>query len=372
MEKEKNKKIFFVANTSWSLWNFRLGIMHTLKKEGYEIYCLAPQDEFSEKLSKEFKFIHINNLERKGMNPLTDISLFIELLKKYRKIKPDLVFNFTIKPNIYSSLACRALRIKCISMVTGLGYGFMGKGILKMFLKIYMRISLARNEQVIFLNQEDADYFMNNKIVKAEKIQVFPGEGIDTDFFNPSFCNSFEKNGKISFLMISRLLYDKGVVEFAEAAKKVKNKFPDAEFLLLGPKDTGNPSSINEKELYDWEKSGIIKYLGTSDDVRPFICNSSAIVLPSYKEGLPRTLLEAMSMEKPIIATNIPGSRDLVQEGENGFLVEVKNSDSLADAMEKFINIDTVQKNEMGKKGREIALQKFDEKIIISKYLEII
>ena len=365
-------KVILTSNTSWSLWNFRLGLMRALKEKGFEVWAVAPYDEFSENLKKEFKYYEIKNLDRKGTNPLRDLKLLMEYIRIYRKIKPNLVINFTIKPNIYSSIACGFLGIKCISVITGLGYVYVKGGVLQVITNLLYKVALSFNKKVVFQNEEDGNIFINKGIINPNKSVLIKGSGVDTKFFSPEFCKNINKEkDKFIFLMVSRLLWDKGVREFVEAGKKLKEKYPFVELWLLGPLDRGNPSAIPEEKLREWE--GIIKYLGETKDVRPYVCQADCVVLPSYyREGIPRSLLEAMAMEKPIITTDTPGCRDVVRDGVNGFMVKARDFMSLYDAMERMIKLDAEKRLKMGKEGRKLVLEEFDEKIIIEKYLAII
>jgi len=346
--------------------------MKALKEKGFEVWAVAPYDEFSENLKKEFKYYEIKNLDRKGTNPLKDLKLLMEYTRIYRKIKPDLVINFTIKPNIYSSIACGFLGIKCVSVITGLGYVYVRGGVLEILTNLLYKVALSFNKKVIFQNKEDENTFITKGIISPNKSVLIKGSGIDTSYFSPDFCKNINKDkDKFIFLMVSRLLWDKGVGEYVEAGKRIKEKYPFVELWLLGALDKGNPSAIPEENLREWES--IIKYLGETKDVRPFICQADCVVLPSYyREGLPRTLLEAMAMEKPIITTDAPGCREVIRDGVNGFMVKPRDVESLYEAMEKMIKLPEEKRQEFGKKGRELALQEFDEKIIIKRYMQII
>lgn len=332
-------KIIFTSNTSWSLLNFRLGLMRTLKEKGHKIITVAPKDKYSEALKKEFDYFELNNLDRKGTNPLKEIKLFLEYVSLYRKIKPDLVLNFTIKPNIYSSIACSLLKIPCISVVTGLGYVYVKGGILSKITDFLYRLAFRSCNKVFFLNQKDKDYFIRKNIVSEDKAIVVYGEGVDIEKFNPEFCKENQKENSFTFFMITRLLWDKGVKEYIEAGRKLKEKHPQVKLLLLGAFDEGNPSAVPKDYIKKWCKEGVIEYLGVTDDVRPFICKADCVVLPSYyREGLPRVLLETMAMKKPIITADTVGCKEVCFNGINGFLVKPKDVESLYIAMEKMIN----------------------------------
>ncbi|MDM7266237.1 MAG: glycosyltransferase family 4 protein [Aquificaceae bacterium] len=355
-------KVVLASNTAWSLWNFRRGLMEALEKYGYEVYTVAPEDRYSAYLLEGFKFIPLKNLDRKGTNPLKDFKLFLEYLSIYRRIKPNLVLNYTIKPNIYSSLACYFLRIKCISTITGLGYVFIENTPLTKLVSFMYKLALYHNYKVLFQNNDDMKLFLERKIVDKDKAIRIKGSGVNTLFFNPEICKDYPKNKSFVFLMVSRLLWDKGVREYIEAGRILKRIYGEkVEIWILGSVDKGNPSVVSEEDLKKWTEEGIVKYLGVAEDVRPYICQADCVVLPSYREGIPRSLLEAMAMEKPIITTDSPGCRDVCADGENGFLVKPKDVESLFVAMKRMLELSEEERLRMGKRGRKMVLDEFSE-----------
>lgn len=364
------KKIILTSNTSFSLYNFRFGLMKKLKEQGYEVISVAPEDEYSEYIKREFTYYSIKQLARKSTNPIKDLMLFFEFLNLYYKIKPDLVINFTIKPNIYSSLACKVLGISSISVVTGLGYVFVKGGFLEKLVRILYKISFKNNRFVVVLNSYDLEIIIS--LAGQSKTVLIEGEGVNTEYFSPECCIQTHNLSKTVFLFIGRFLKDKGLIEIVEAGKKLWNKRKDFEVWLLGSIDPGNPQSLKEEDLRDFKKLDFVKILPFTKDVRPFICQADCVVLPSYREGIPRSLLEAMAMEKPIITTESPGCKDVCIDGINGFLVAPRDTESLREALEKFMNLNIQERNQLGKKGREFILQKFDERLILEKYLKII
>ncbi len=364
-------RIAFVSNTSFSLYNFRLGIMRRLKELGYEVVCIAPVDDCTEDLKHEFSFYPLRNLDRKGKNPLKDFKLFLEFLVLYRKIKPSLVINFTIKPNIYSSIACGVLNVPSISVITGLGYVFVRGGLLEKLVRILYRISFVYNNYILVLNSYDVDIIKNLTI--QAKLVLLNGEGVNTQYFSPDMCKGVEKDNKTIFLFIGRFLKDKGIIELIEAGKLLWQERNDFEIWLLGALDYGNPQSLSQEEIDKISIYEFVKVLPFSKDVRPIICQADCIVLPSYyREGVPRSLLEAMSMAKPIITTKSPGCKDVCEDGVNGFLVEEKSVEDLKLSMNKFLGLDIRERQGMGSAGRELVLKRFDEKIVIEKYLSLI
>ena len=367
------KKILFVSNTAWSLYNVRLGLMNALKSQGFTISFCSPYDEYADRLKeKGFRYIKVD-LDRKGLNPFKELTTIFSFYKIYKKEKPDLILHFTIKPDIYGGIAAKLNGINFIDVITGLGFVFTRKGLLTKIVEFLYRISLRFSRKIIFLNEEDLNLFVNKKIAQKEKVKLILSEGVNIDYFSPIFCSRIKKEGnKFVFLYLGRILKDKGVEVLVNAYKKVKQVYPETELWLLGPIDVGNPSAISQDEIKEWEKDDLIKYLGTISDVRPFICKADCVVLPSYREGVPRSLLEAASMEKPIITTDAVGCREVVDNGKNGFLVPIKDFESLTKVMIKMVKIDANKRQEMGKLGREKVMREFNEKEVIKKYLEVI
>ncbi len=367
------KTILLSSNTSWYLLNFRYELMKILKEKGYRVVGCASEDEFSKEIQREFEFIPIKNLDRKGTNPFRDFILFLEYLTVYRKIEPKIVLNFTIKPCIYSSLACQVLNIPYVSVITGLGYTFVKDTWLTKLVSFLYRLSLRSVCKVIFQNPDDMKTFMDRRIIGKSKVALIPGEGVNTSYFSPEFCEDVPKSEKPVFLMISRLLWDKGILQLVSASKMLREKGYDFEVWLLGTIDKGNPSEVPEEKIRSWEEEGLVKYLGFARDVRTYLYQCSCFVLPSYyREGIPRSLVEAMAMGKPIITTDVPGCREVCVDGLNGFLVEPKNVESLAYAMERFLKLSKEEREKMGMEGRKLVVENFSSEKVIGVYLDII
>ncbi len=355
-----------VANTAWSIYNFRTKLIHSLNKTGYRVVAIAPEDKYTDRIPCEYIPIKIN---RKGTNPFDDLRFIFRLRKIYRQFKPFAVLHFTSKINIYGALAARKLNICCINNISGLGSAFIGGGLIARIQQILYRFTLRYADVVFFQNNDDADYFIKKKLARFEKLGILPGSGIDLDKFIPQHYNN---NVSFVFLMISRIIKDKGIYEYVEAAKKIIRKYQNTEFHMVGFLDNSNPSAIKKEELECWVEEGLIDFLGRKDDVKNAIASSDCVVLPSYREGTPRTLLEAASMAKPVITTNVAGCRQVVDDGKTGFLCRVRDSDDLADKMEKVMFLSETVRREMGLKGREKMKREFDEEIVIKKYLEVL
>jgi len=363
------KKIVLVGNTSWSMIKFRKGLIKKLIDLNYLVTIIAPYDKFKndiEKLGCKYLDIDIDN---KGSNPLKDIKLILKLRKIYKKINPDLVIHYTIKPNIYGTIASRLVGIKSIAVVTGLGFTFINNTLTSKIAKYLYKFSFKYPEKIIFINNDDKHEFILNNLVDKNNLINIPGEGIDTEFFK---CEKINICITFRFLLIARMLWDKGVGEYVEAAKIIKRKYPEVEFGLLGYLDVDNPKAISKYQMEKWINDDYIKFYGSTDNVKEYISNVDCIVLPSYREGISMSLMESAAMSKPLIATNVPGCKELIDDGINGYLCKVKNIQDLVNKMEIMLNLSENERNIMGKVGRKKMINEFDEKIVINKYLETI
>ena len=360
-------KIFFTANVLWDIYIFRGGVIKALVEAGHDVTVVAPYETRVD-IKKELGVKVINiNLNKRGMNPVEDLKLLHELYKIYKQEKPDIVFHYTIKANIYGTLAAHFAKIKSVAVLTGLGYAFVTDSLVSKIAKFLYKISLPMAEEVCVLNEDDKNLLVSEKIIKAEKVFILPGEGVNTEKFAP-MKKSENHNKKTVFLMIARAFFDKGVKEYVEAAEKIKSLYPDTEFEFLGALGGNSVAGIDEAQMKSFVDKGIINYLGTVNDVREIIKNADCIVLPSYREGISRTLLEGGSMEKPLIATNVTGCKNIILDNVTGFLAEPKNSEDLAEKIEKFLSLSEKEREEMGKAGRKYIQENFDEKIVIDIY----
>ena len=366
------KTVAVVVNTSWNIYNFRSGLVRSIREAGARVLAVAPADEYSERLVNDLGvvFIPLRRLRRKGTNPAQDFALTLELMQVYRRHKVDVALHYTIKPVIYGSLAAKMTRVANISTLTGLGYAFLQEGIVNRVAKKLYRQALRSAYWTYFQNADDRQLFLASGMVDPERSGVVPGSGIDTDRFQP--VNGVEANENVNFLFIGRLLYDKGIVEFHDAATLLRSRYPHVTFHVVGGLDDGNPSGVSSSMVKDWESSGDIVYHGSVRDTRPYIASSTAVVLPSYREGLPRVMLEGMAMAKPLVATDVPGCRDTIVDGQNGYLVHVQNAQSLAEGMEKLILASAEERRRMGLAGRKMAEEIFAEPVIVRRYVDLI
>lgn len=367
---KKRKKVALVANSTWSIYNFRMDLIRHLLLQ-FDVLIIAPRDEFAEELKKVgciYLDIRFNN---RSQNPIQDLALYRGLKKIYQAEKPDFIFHYVIKPNIYGSLAAAYCGIRSVAVITGLGYTFDRHNWLNRIVSFLYRKSLKKAVEVWFLNQEDAEVFIGRELVDSGKVKILPGEGVNTQYFYPITNKSVARTKAFQFLMSTRLLKTKGVGIYVQAARILKSKIGDVRFELIGFFEKNHPDSITDLELRYWQKKSIIHYGGFAKDVRPFLRQADCFVFPSfYHEGIPRCLLEAAAMEIPIITSLNTGCKEVVQEGVNGFLCIPNNAKDLARRMEEMMQLSSSQRAEMGKKGRERVLEKFDVQKILFQYDE--
>lgn len=364
-----SKTIVLSANSDWNIANFRQGLIRALRSAGYEPAVIAPQEPAADARMRELGVQRFSvRIERSGANPFSDLQLFAQYRRLLKRLRPAGYLGFTIKPNIYGSLAAASLGIPAIPNVSGLGTAFIRQGALQQIVTRLYRTAFRRVPVVFFQNDEDRDLFLRHRIVRREQARVLPGSGVDLKRFGPAP----QAANRATFLLIGRLLGDKGIREFVEAARLLAPELPDARFQLLGPIDEGNRTAISRNQLDCWVAEGAIEYLGTTDDVRPFIAAATAVVLPSYREGLPRSLLEAAAMARPLVATDVPGCRDVVREGVNGFLCRVGDPVSLAGAMRRLAQLRPEQRLAMGEAAQRGVQQRFSEEFVVRAYLEVL
>lgn len=356
------KRIVVCAGYTPSLVNFRGPLLRELAGRGHRVIACGPETSpaLCRALSELGVEFHRIPCDRAGFGLHRDLELLFALVALFRSVRPDIVLSYTIKPVIYGSLAARLAGVPTVySMITGLGYAFAGEGIARRTLQAaaaqLLRLSLRGNRAVFFQNPDDRAVFQQCGLLRTpEQAVVINGSGVDLEWFEPSPLPD-----QLSFLMIARLLVDKGVRDYAAAARLIRSRYPGVRFRLVGPFDP-NPGALREEEVRAWVQEGLIDYLGALEDVRPAIATSSIYVLPSYYgEGTPRTVLEAMAMARPVVTTDAPGCRETVREGINGYLVPVRDPQALARALEHFI-LDPHLIRRMGQEGRRMAAEKYD------------
>jgi glycosyltransferase involved in cell wall biosynthesis len=366
-------RVVICANAAWNLYNFRAGLIRALLECGTEVFAVAPSDgrheELLEQLGCRFEALPMDS---KGTSPAGDSLLFLRYLRLFSRLRPDAYLGYTIKPNIYGSLAAGARGIPVVNNVSGLGTAFLSHGWLAAVARRLYRQALRRSRKVFFQNPDDLSLFVDGGLVGAGQAALLPGSGVDLVRFSPQPRGARPDGSGPAFLLIARLLRDKGVVEYVEAARRVKEAVPGASFRLLGFLESDNRTALSRQTVEGWVREGAVDYLGAADDVRPFIAEADCVVLPSYREGTPRSLLEAAAMARPLIATDVPGCREAVEDGVNGFLCRPRDAESLADAMLRFAGLSQPDHDQMGSASRAMAETRFDESIVIRAYLEVL
>ncbi len=392
-------KVLICLNTAWNLLNFRAGLIRAMVAAGHEVVAVAPDDKYAiglRALGCRFVPLHMEN---GGTNPLKDALLWWRFVQLFARERPDVYLGYTVKPNVYGSLAAHMLGIPVINNIAGLGAVFIKDGWLVRVVRWLYRTALNRSAKVFFQNDDDRQLFISGGLVRADVTELVPGSGIDLDRFAPvalpgpittAMTNEVKqplnpegldcrvavapRNDRrcFRFLLIARMLRDKGVVEYVEAVRLLRARWPQVEFCLLGFVDVQNPAAISRAEIDGWVAHRFVTYLGVSDDVRQDIAAADCVVLPSYREGTPRTLLEAAAMARPIITTDAVGCREVVDDGVNGYLCRVRDAADLAAKMEQLLLLSPEQRHEMGKRGRAKMESTFDEQIVIRKYLAAI
>lgn len=365
-------KILFTDNSLWSQLNFRGCIITHLCDLGHEVVVVSPVDAPSKGMNVPDGVRHIAiNMRRTSTNPLHDVRYFFRLLRIYREEWPDYIFHFTIKPNIYGTLAARLLGIHSTAMVAGLGFTFSHGGLASKVAHRLFRLGLSLADKVMVLNEENLHILVERGVARKEQIILLEGgEGVDLD----KFAFSDNRSDKTIFLMVARVLYDKGYKEVVEAAKIVKRTHPEVKVQLLGPVDEAYPNAVSREQIQKDEESGAITYLGYTTEPKKFMGRPGILLLllSSYHEGLNRSLMEGCALGKPIIASDIPGCRETVREGENGYLVPPKDVNALADAMLRYLSLSDEEKKSMSINSRRLAEERFDIKYVKSCYERIL
>lgn len=365
------KKIVISANTSWYIYNFRKNTILKFLFLNYKVYVLAPEDRYSRLLEDLGAVFIAVDIDQRGVNPIRDIFTTLKFYRLYKNIKPHVVLNFTPKNNIFGGFAAALLSIPTINNIAGLGSVFIERSILGLIVKYLYKISQSKASYIFFQNEEDRELFRKFQIGKSSKICRIKGSGVDLERFSISHSPD---DGITKFILVARMLKEKGVYHFADAARAMRAKYTTAvEFYLLGFLESNTESAVTEQDLKDWENEGFLTYLGTSDDVSKQLQSMDCVVLPSYyREGVPKSLLEAGAMGKPIITTDNVGCNETVDDGINGFLCATNSSASLIRALDKFINLNYEERLIMGKNSRIKVEKEFDENIVISKYVDAV
>jgi glycosyltransferase involved in cell wall biosynthesis len=361
--------ICVVANTTWYTFNFRGRLIAELLARGYRVTVLAPMDEYAERitaLGARHVPLPLNNA---GTNPFSELMTVIRIGNLLRRITPTVMLTYTPKVNIYASLAARLLGIPVIANVSGLGRAFTAGGWLEAVVRRLYWFALRTPRIVFFQNEDDLEEFVRSGLVKRGKAARIPGSGVDLERF--AATTNTRHDNECRFLFSSRLLWDKGLAEYVKAARVVTAAAPHTRFLLLGFLDVANPSAVPRDQVERWHREGIVDYLGYTDDVVSQLAAVDCVVLPSfYREGVPRSLLEAASMGLPVITTDTPGCRDVVEDGVTGYLCSPRDAGDLAEKMMRIAALSSEKRTAMGAAGREKMVREFDERRVIKRYLD--
>ena len=368
-------KVLLFANTEWYLYNFRLALAHALREAGAEVVLISPAGPYGARLKEEgFRWIPLP-MDRRSLNPLRELRLLLYLVRLYRRERPDLVHHFTIKCVVYGTLAARLARIRRrVNAAAGMGYVFTSDDrrarLLKPLVDGLMRMTLGgEGTRLIVQNSDDFDAFAKSGLIDASRIRLIRGSGVNTEYFRPPAVSPTGPS-PLRVLFAARLLWDKGIREYVEAARQLKAEGLILEFLLAGSPDPGNPAAVSEEAVRGWSDAGLVIPLGHVEDMPNLLHRVDAVVLPSYREGAPKSLIEAASCGLPIITTDAPGCREIVEHGVNGLLVPVRDAAALADAI-RFLVENPVERVRMGMAGRKKVLQEFDEKTVLASTIKV-
>ncbi|PJI84384.1 glycosyltransferase involved in cell wall biosynthesis [Yoonia maricola] len=364
------KTIAIGSNTSHYVWQARKNLIKTIQNDGHDVVVVAPTDAYTKRFA-EMGVAYAELPMRMNKNPISDFLIYRRFLKTFRAVQPDIYLGFTIKPNIYGSLAAHRLRIPTINNIAGLGALFGSAGLVARLAKALYRIALRRAALIFFQNPDDLRLFTTSGVVRHKHYDLLPGSGVDLTKFAYAPLPVDTQTKPLRFLLIGRMLWDKGVGEFVQAARNIRQTHGNVQFCLLGGLDNDNPGAISRAQMDEWVRDGDITYLGYSDNVKQEIVNADCIVLPSaYPEGTPRTLLEASAVGRPIIATDAPGCRETIDDGVNGYLCKLRDAADLQVKLEKIIGLSPQARRAMGHAGRVKMEHEFDEAIVIGKYID--
>lgn len=360
-------RVAVLANTAWYLANFRLNFMRALRQEGYEVVAIAPPGPGSEALQAAGIEWHAFPLDAKGTHPGRELRSVLQLRQALRDARVDVVCSHTPKGNLYTAMARWGLGLPQVAGVSGLGSSFLSQNWVSQVVRLLYRMTFRRMAWVFFENRDDLQLFVKDGLVRPERAVAIPGLGVDLDHF--AFA-PLPTQGPFRFLMVARLLGDKGVREYVQAARLLRARHPDWQFDLLGGTTPDNPSAIPAQELAAWQQEGVVNHRGQVDDVRPLVAGAHCVVLPSYREGMSRTLLEAAALGRPLVASDVPGCREAIVPGRNGLLCPARNAEALAAALQQVALMPPEALATMGRASREHVEQHFSEDRVTQAYLQ--
>ncbi|WP_406732470.1 glycosyltransferase family 4 protein [Vibrio scophthalmi] len=365
------KKILFVVNVDWAFISHRLPIALEAIKQGFEVHIACAISERKEFLEGHGLIVHPINISRSGVNPFKELGCVRELFQIIRLVKPDVTHAVTIKPVLYANIIARILKVpKRVSAISGLGYVFIAEGyrseIFRFFISFLYKIALTNSNSIIFQNEDDARVLRLLRVVNKDQEVLIRGSGVDLDKFRVTK----EPDGTPVVMLLARLLFDKGVLEFVEAARILNKDKVAIRMVLVGEVDFGNPKSVTPEQLTSWVKEGVVEHWGYRKDVAKTISESTIMVLPSYREGLPKSLIEAAACGRAVITTDVPGCRDAIEPNVTGILVPVKSPQDLAQAILFLVKKETLRK-ELASEGRRLAESAFDVNAVVNRHIEI-
>lgn len=363
---QSTPRIVVSANSLWNIHNFRRDLIEALDRNGWSVIIAAPATpEECRSWPGPGRVVSID-ICRSGTNPFRDLNLFRRYYQLLCAERPAAYLSWTIKPNLYGGFAAWTAGVPALANVSGLGTAFLSGGLLGRFVSLLYKLAFRRSAVVYFQNVDDRNLFVGERLVRADQARLLPGSGINLKRFA---MTALPLGGGIRFLMVARLLGDKGVRDYVEAARLARRIVPEARFGLLGAIDDGNRTAISAEELGEWVRDGVIDYLGEVSDVRPQLAAATVVVLPSYREGLPRSLLEGAAMGRPLIATDVPGCRELVEDSVNGFLCLPRDPNSLSAAMIRMAKLDESLRAKMGARSRQVAEARFSDELVTRAYV---
>lgn len=361
------RKIIISANDTSYIYNLRRELIKSLLDKGFAITVVANVDRYSSELSELGCSLVNMEISRHGTNPVSDLDLYLKFKKTLDIERPDIVLSFNIKPNIYLGMLCKKMNIFFIPNITGLGGALINPGVVQKIAITLYKLGMRGANVILFQNESNRKFFISKKIIKnSQNNYLIPGSGININEF--IYKNYPENRNITKFIMISRIMKDKGIEEFIKSAKYIKERYPNVVFNLVGSFDDDSYKEIIER----MNNNGIINYLGFREDIIDLICDSNCVIHPSYHEGLSNVLLEAGATGRPVIASDIPGCRETFIDGKSGLSVQPKNVKDLIEKIEKFIHLSYGEKEKMGLENRHHIEEKFDRKIVVEKYLECI
>lgn len=366
-------KIIFFANTDWYLYNFRRSLARAARATGYEVVLVSPPGRYGPRLRDlGLRWLPLSHMDRRSLNPWRELRTLLELIALFRRERPAIVHNFTIKCTVYGSLAAMLVGVPArINAVAGLGYVFAGRDwrarLLRPLVRWALRLALrGRHSLLILQNPDDAAMFVANRLIEPARLRMIPGSGVDCERFAPG---ERPQNDPPEVLLASRLLWEKGLAEYVEAARTLHARGENVRFLLAGATDRGNPAAVPETTVRSWVEAGYVEWLGQVDDMPRLLRSVDLMVLPSYyREGLPKSLIEAAACAVPLVTTDMPGCRDVVTDGEDGLLVPPRNPGALRRAIQRLLDRPGYAR-ELGRAARAKALARFDERIVIRRTL---